>query len=406
MENDISAKAPFLDPHESGAALSDLGSTFLDEALEDVAGHSDGVVVGVAGAIALAEVDAFAEEGEETPVSVAGDPSADDGLWISDLVEQEEDMPANDSPTRGRNEGVVSADPVRDYLRQIGKVPLLNAEQEVDLAKRIEAGLYAEHKLNSGEKLKPEFRRELGIIAEDGRRAKDHLEEANLRLVVSLAKRYTGRGMTLMDLIQEGNIGLIRAVEKFDYTKGFKFSTYSTWWIRQSITRAMADQARTIRVPVHVAESLSKVRRARETLQQQMADDPTPEGIAAVVDMPPEKVTELLILSRDNLSFADPWGEDQTVGDNIMEDDAASPENITAHAVMGEALEKVLSTLPEQQAWVLRLRFGLVDGHEYTLESIAKVYGVTRERIRQIQNRALETLKGSQKASHLLDFLR
>ena len=281
-----------------------------------------------------------------------------------------------------------TADPVKDYLKQIGKVALLNAEQEVELAKRIEAGLFAEEMLNEGEKLDTKTRRDLEWIAADGRRAKNHLLEANLRLVVSLAKRYTGRGMLFLDLIQEGNLGLIRAVEKFDYTKGYKFSTYATWWIRQAITRAMADQARTIRIPVHMVEVINKLARVQRQMLQDLGREPTPEELAHELDMTPEKVVEVQKYGREPISLHTPLGEegDSEFGDLIEDSEAVVPSDAVSFTLLQEQLESVLDTLSEREAGVVRMRFGLTDGQPKTLDEIGKVYGVTRERIRQIES--------------------
>ncbi|HEU4513696.1 MAG TPA: RNA polymerase sigma factor, partial [Nocardioidaceae bacterium] len=282
-----------------------------------------------------------------------------------------------------------TADPVKDYLKQIGKVPLLNAEMEVELAKRIEAGLFSEEKLASGAKLSEKAREELEWISEDGRRAKNHLLEANLRLVVSLAKRYTGRGMLFLDLIQEGNLGLIRAVEKFDYTKGYKFSTYATWWIRQAITRAMADQARTIRIPVHMVEVINKLARVQRQMLQDLGREPTPEELAKELDMTPEKVIEVQKYGREPISLHTPLGEDgdSEFGDLIEDSEAIVPADAVSFTLLQEQLHAVLDTLSEREAGVVSMRFGLTDGQPKTLDEIGKVYGVTRERIRQIESK-------------------
>jgi RNA polymerase primary sigma factor len=300
-----------------------------------------------------------------------------------------------------------TADPVKDYLKQIGKVPLLNAEQEVELAKRIEAGLFAEEKLNSGEKLTVKLRKEFEWIAEDGRRAKNHLLEANLRLVVSLAKRYTGRGMLFLDLIQEGNLGLIRAVEKFDYTKGYKFSTYATWWIRQAITRAMADQARTIRIPVHMVEVINKLARVQRQMLQDLGREPTPEELAAELDMTPEKVIEVQKYGREPISLHTPLGEDgdSEFGDLIEDSEAIVPAEAVSFTLLQEQLHSVLDTLSEREAGVVSMRFGLTDGQPKTLDEIGKVYGVTRERIRQIESKTMSKLRHPSRSQVLRDYL-
>ncbi len=300
-----------------------------------------------------------------------------------------------------------TADPVKDYLKQIGKVPLLNAEQEVELAKRIEAGLFADEKLNSGEKLTVKLRKEFEWIAEDGRRAKNHLLEANLRLVVSLAKRYTGRGMLFLDLIQEGNLGLIRAVEKFDYTKGYKFSTYATWWIRQAITRAMADQARTIRIPVHMVEVINKLARVQRQMLQDLGREPTPEELAAELDMTPEKVIEVQKYGREPISLHTPLGEDgdSEFGDLIEDSEAIVPAEAVSFTLLQEQLHSVLDTLSEREAGVVSMRFGLTDGQPKTLDEIGKVYGVTRERIRQIESKTMSKLRHPSRSQVLRDYL-
>ena len=301
-----------------------------------------------------------------------------------------------------------TADPVKDYLKQIGKVALLNAEQEVELAKRIEAGLFAEERLTrEGETFEPLFKRDLEWIAEDGRRAKNHLLEANLRLVVSLAKRYTGRGMLFLDLIQEGNLGLIRAVEKFDYTKGYKFSTYATWWIRQAITRAMADQARTIRIPVHMVEVINKLARVQRQMLQDLGREPTPEELAKELDMTPEKVVEVQKYGREPISLHTPLGEDgdSEFGDLIEDSEAIVPADAVSFTLLQEQLQQVLETLSEREAGVVAMRFGLTDGQPKTLDEIGKVYGVTRERIRQIESKTMSKLRHPSRSQVLRDYL-
>ncbi|GAB4007079.1 RNA polymerase sigma factor [Nocardioides ultimimeridianus] len=300
-----------------------------------------------------------------------------------------------------------TADPVKDYLKQIGKVPLLNAELEVELATRIEAGLFAEEKLAKGTKLTPKLAEELEWIAEDGRRAKNHLLEANLRLVVSLAKRYTGRGMLFLDLIQEGNLGLIRAVEKFDYTKGYKFSTYATWWIRQAITRAMADQARTIRIPVHMVEVINKLARVQRQMLQDLGREPTPEELAKELDMTPEKVVEVQKYGREPISLHTPLGEDgdSEFGDLIEDSEAIVPADAVSFTLLQEQLHAVLDTLSEREAGVVSMRFGLTDGQPKTLDEIGKVYGVTRERIRQIESKTMSKLRHPSRSQVLRDYL-
>ena len=325
----------------------------------------------------------------------------DGSFTVSDSDEADE--PAQKVVTAG-----ATADPVKDYLKQIGKVALLNALQEVELAKRIEAGLYAEHLLGTqGNDLEARYRRELHWIAQDGQRAKNHLLEANLRLVVSLAKRYTGRGMLFLDLIQEGNLGLIRAVEKFDYTKGFKFSTYATWWIRQAITRAMADQARTIRIPVHMVEVINKLARVQRQMLQDLGREPTPEELAVELDMTPEKVVEVQKYGREPISLHTPLGEDgdSEFGDLIEDSEAVVPADAVSFTLLQEQLHAVLDTLSEREAGVVSMRFGLTDGQPKTLDEIGKVYGVTRERIRQIESKTMSKLRHPSRSQVLRDYL-
>lgn len=330
----------------------------------------------------------------------SGPEEESEGFVLSD--DDEDDAPAQQVAVAG-----ATADPVKDYLKQIGKVPLLNAEQEVELAKRIEAGLFAEDKLSAADKLAPKLKRELEIIAEDGRRAKNHLLEANLRLVVSLAKRYTGRGMLFLDLIQEGNLGLIRAVEKFDYTKGYKFSTYATWWIRQAITRAMADQARTIRIPVHMVEVINKLARVQRQMLQDLGREPTPEELAKELDMTPEKVIEVQKYGREPISLHTPLGEDgdSEFGDLIEDSEAVVPADAVSFTLLQEQLHSVLDTLSEREAGVVSMRFGLTDGQPKTLDEIGKVYGVTRERIRQIESKTMSKLRHPSRSQVLRDYL-
>ncbi|WKE69270.1 RNA polymerase sigma factor [Streptomyces sp. WP-1] len=337
---------------------------------------------------------------EDTKVGDEPEGTENAGFVLSD--EDEDDAPAQQVAAAG-----ATADPVKDYLKQIGKVPLLNAEQEVELAKRIEAGLFAEDKLANADKLAPKLKRELEIIAEDGRRAKNHLLEANLRLVVSLAKRYTGRGMLFLDLIQEGNLGLIRAVEKFDYTKGYKFSTYATWWIRQAITRAMADQARTIRIPVHMVEVINKLARVQRQMLQDLGREPTPEELAKELDMTPEKVIEVQKYGREPISLHTPLGEDgdSEFGDLIEDSEAVVPADAVSFTLLQEQLHSVLDTLSEREAGVVSMRFGLTDGQPKTLDEIGKVYGVTRERIRQIESKTMSKLRHPSRSQVLRDYL-
>ena len=364
-------------------------------------------------------------EGQEVSEDTAGLKGASEdedaqGFIVSDS--REDDQPVQQVVTAG-----ATADPVKDYLKQIGKVALLNAEQEVELAKRIEAGLFAEKKLEAAY---PDFMaaqgaearskimrmlpaqertqlRELDWVVQDGRRAKNHLLEANLRLVVSLAKRYTGRGMLFLDLIQEGNLGLIRAVEKFDYTKGYKFSTYATWWIRQAITRAMADQARTIRIPVHMVEVINKLARVQRQMLQDLGREPTPEELAKELDMTPEKVVEVQKYGREPISLHTPLGEDgdSEFGDLIEDSEAVVPSDAVSFTLLQEQLHQVLDTLSEREAGVVSMRFGLQDGQPKTLDEIGKVYGVTRERIRQIESKTMSKLRHPSRSQVLRDYL-
>ena len=315
---------------------------------------------------------------------------------------EEDDAPAQTVMTAG-----ATADPVKDYLKQIGRVALLNAELEVELATRVEVGLFAEEKLKYEKKLDKKYKRELEWLVEDGKRAKNHLLEANLRLVVSLAKRYTGRGMLFLDLIQEGNLGLIRAVEKFDYTKGYKFSTYATWWIRQAITRAMADQARTIRIPVHMVEVINKLARVQRQMLQDLGREPTPEELAKELDMTPEKVVEVQKYGREPISLHTPLGEegDSEFGDLIEDSEAVVPADAVSFTLLQEQLHSVLDTLSEREAGVVAMRFGLTDGQPKTLDEIGKVYGVTRERIRQIESKTMSKLRHPSRSQVLRDYL-
>jgi RNA polymerase primary sigma factor len=313
----------------------------------------------------------------------------------------DDDLPAAQVAVAG-----ATADPVKDYLKQIGKVPLLNAEQEVELAKRIEAGLFAEQKLAEGGGLSTDARIDLEWIAEDGIRAKDHLLEANLRLVVSLAKRYTGRGMLFLDLIQEGNLGLIRAVEKFDYTKGYKFSTYATWWIRQAITRAIADQARTIRIPVHMVETINKMARVQRQLHQDLGREATPEEIAAEMGLTAERVAEIQRIAQEPVSLQSPIGEeDSDLGDFIEDADAVVPIEAAAFIMLQDQLDQILDTLSPREQKIIQLRFGLMDGHPRTLEEVGREFGVTRERIRQIESKTLAKLRHPSRAQMLREYL-
>jgi RNA polymerase primary sigma factor len=362
--------------------------------------------------------------GEDGPVDGELDPEAL-AAELEDVVvdEAEADAQADDDfewddeesealkQARRDAELTASADSVRAYLKQIGKVPLLNAEQEVELAKRIEAGLYAGERLRAAdegeEKLAITMHRDLSWICRDGERAKNHLLEANLRLVVSLAKRYTGRGMAFLDLIQEGNLGLIRAVEKFDYTKGYKFSTYATWWIRQAITRAMADQARTIRIPVHMVEVINKLGRIQRELLQDLGREPTPEELAKEMDITPEKVLEIQQYAREPISLDQTIGDegDSQLGDFIEDSEAVVAVDAVSFSLLQDQLQQVLQTLSEREAGVVRLRFGLTDGQPRTLDEIGQVYGVTRERIRQIESKTMSKLRHPSRSQVLRDYL-
>ncbi|WP_433710076.1 RNA polymerase sigma factor [Nocardia sp. CA-084685] len=358
--------------------------------------------------------DDLADEAEELVEEVAEEAEADEPSAADkasgDFVWDEEESEAL-RQARKDAELTASADSVRAYLKQIGKVALLNAEEEVELAKRIEAGLYAAEKVREfaeqGEKLPVAMRRDYTWIVRDGNRAKNHLLEANLRLVVSLAKRYTGRGMAFLDLIQEGNLGLIRAVEKFDYTKGYKFSTYATWWIRQAITRAMADQARTIRIPVHMVEVINKLGRIQRELLQDLGREPTPEELAKEMDITPEKVLEIQQYAREPISLDQTIGDegDSQLGDFIEDSEAVVAVDAVSFTLLQDQLQSVLETLSEREAGVVRLRFGLTDGQPRTLDEIGQVYGVTRERIRQIESKTMSKLRHPSRSQVLRDYL-
>jgi RNA polymerase primary sigma factor len=346
----------------------------------------------------------------EEPAELAAAAQADAATDSTDFEWDDEESEALKQARRDA-ELTASADSVRAYLKQIGKVPLLNAEQEVELAKRIEAGLYAAERLRAAEegeeRLPTQLNRDLMWISRDGERAKNHLLEANLRLVVSLAKRYTGRGMAFLDLIQEGNLGLIRAVEKFDYTKGYKFSTYATWWIRQAITRAMADQARTIRIPVHMVEVINKLGRIQRELLQDLGREPTPEELAKEMDITPEKVLEIQQYAREPISLDQTIGDegDSQLGDFIEDSEAVVAVDAVSFSLLQDQLQQVLQTLSEREAGVVRLRFGLTDGQPRTLDEIGQVYGVTRERIRQIESKTMSKLRHPSRSQVLRDYL-
>jgi len=347
---------------------------------------------------------------DEAGEGAAAAPAADDvaveelptGAIVLKMSDEEDEAPVYSTAITG-----ATADPVKDYLKQIGKVPLLNAAEEVELAMRIEAGLFAEDKLANSKGLSKQLERELRWVARDGQRAKAHLLGANLRLVVSLAKRYTGRGMQFLDLIQEGNLGLIRAVEKFDYTKGFKFSTYATWWIRQAITRAMADQARTIRIPVHMVEVINKLARVQRQMLQDLGREPTPEELSRELDMTPEKVIEVQKYGREPISLHTPLGEDgdSEFGDLIEDTEAVVPADAVGFTMLQRQLESLLDSLSEREAGVIRMRFGLGDGMPKTLDQIGDTFGVTRERIRQIESKTMAKLRHPSRSQALRDYL-
>jgi RNA polymerase primary sigma factor len=372
-------------------------------------------------AVEETEVDeAETEEGATASSKKVVDPQAADEEEIAEPSEKDKasgdfvwDEDESEALRQARKDAelTASADSVRAYLKQIGKVALLNAEEEVELAKRIEAGLYATQLMvelsDRGEKLPAAQRRDMSWICRDGDRAKNHLLEANLRLVVSLAKRYTGRGMAFLDLIQEGNLGLIRAVEKFDYTKGYKFSTYATWWIRQAITRAMADQARTIRIPVHMVEVINKLGRIQRELLQDLGREPTPEELAKEMDITPEKVLEIQQYAREPISLDQTIGDegDSQLGDFIEDSEAVVAVDAVSFTLLQDQLQSVLETLSEREAGVVRLRFGLTDGQPRTLDEIGQVYGVTRERIRQIESKTMSKLRHPSRSQVLRDYL-
>ena len=367
----------------------------------EVKRDGDDVVLKVGKKRTLDDVDEAAFKPEETAKEEKELVEESKGFVVSD--NDDTDEPEQQVMVAG-----ATADPVKDYLKQIGKVALLNAEMEVELAKRIEAGLFAEEQLNDPSiKVKAADVEDFEWIAQDGKRAKNHLLEANLRLVVSLAKRYTGRGMLFLDLIQEGNLGLIRAVEKFDYTKGYKFSTYATWWIKQAITRAMADQARTIRIPVHMVEVINKLARVQRQMLQDLGREPTPEELAKELDMTPEKVVEVQKYGREPISLHTPLGEDgdSEFGDLIEDSEAIVPADAVNFTLLQEQLHDVLDTLSEREAGVVSMRFGLTDGQPKTLDEIGKVYGVTRERIRQIESKTMSKLRHPSRSQVLRDYL-
>jgi RNA polymerase primary sigma factor len=398
---------PELDVVDDDLELDDLEDVADDDSESEDA--SDDEAEDGEEAVAPAAKKAPAAEGESADDEDISEPSEKDKA-SGDFVWDEEESEAL-RQARKDAELTASADSVRAYLKQIGKVALLNAEEEVELAKRIEAGLYATQlmaeKTDKGEKLPVQQRRDMQWICRDGDRAKNHLLEANLRLVVSLAKRYTGRGMAFLDLIQEGNLGLIRAVEKFDYTKGYKFSTYATWWIRQAITRAMADQARTIRIPVHMVEVINKLGRIQRELLQDLGREPTPEELAKEMDITPEKVLEIQQYAREPISLDQTIGDegDSQLGDFIEDSEAVVAVDAVSFTLLQDQLQSVLETLSEREAGVVRLRFGLTDGQPRTLDEIGQVYGVTRERIRQIESKTMSKLRHPSRSQVLRDYL-
>jgi RNA polymerase primary sigma factor len=397
-------------PRKRAASAKSKAKTDTDvEGPEADAGHdevgSDEIAAVTADADKAHDVDTDDEDsdGEGAKRAASTEPLPSGALVLS-LVDDEDEVPVYSSAITG-----ATADPVKDYLKQIGKVALLNAAEEVELAMRIEAGLFAEDKLaqmTDAEK-RNALGRELQWVAKDGARAKSHLLGANLRLVVSLAKRYTGRGMQFLDLIQEGNLGLIRAVEKFDYTKGFKFSTYATWWIRQAITRAMADQARTIRIPVHMVEVINKLARVQRQMLQDLGREPTPEELSRELDMTPEKVVEVQKYGREPISLHTPLGEDgdSEFGDLIEDTEAVVPADAVGFTMLQKQLESLLDSLSEREAGVIRMRFGLGDGMPKTLDQIGDTFGVTRERIRQIESKTMAKLRHPSRSQSLRDYL-
>jgi RNA polymerase primary sigma factor len=407
-------KAPAKKAAASAKPAAKRGAKAIDpdaeEPTEPIDGddEDDDVVVVVADVVEGDEVKEVVEDADDDDTdakkSTGKDEALPTGALVISIADEEDDIPVYSSAITG-----ATADPVKDYLKQIGKVALLNAAEEVELAMRIEAGLFAEDKLSqmSDAEKKSQLGRELIWVSKDGARAKSHLLGANLRLVVSLAKRYTGRGMQFLDLIQEGNLGLIRAVEKFDYTKGFKFSTYATWWIRQAITRAMADQARTIRIPVHMVEVINKLARVQRQMLQDLGREPTPEELSRELDMTPEKVIEVQKYGREPISLHTPLGEDgdSEFGDLIEDTEAVVPADAVGFTMLQKQLESLLDSLSEREAGVIRMRFGLGDGMPKTLDQIGDTFGVTRERIRQIESKTMAKLRHPSRSQSLRDYL-
>ena len=412
LDNDTLTAEDDTDLEDLESEPADLDEEEVDDNLEDLEDDSDADSADTGDGEEDEEgktkkpAAATDESGDEEEISEPSEKDKASGDFVWDEEESEALRQA-----RKDAELTASADSVRAYLKQIGKVALLNAEEEVELAKRIEAGLYATQlvaeKAAKGEKFTPTERRDMQWICRDGDKAKNHLLEANLRLVVSLAKRYTGRGMAFLDLIQEGNLGLIRAVEKFDYTKGYKFSTYATWWIRQAITRAMADQARTIRIPVHMVEVINKLGRIQRELLQDLGREPTPEELAKEMDITPEKVLEIQQYAREPISLDQTIGDegDSQLGDFIEDSEAVVAVDAVSFTLLQDQLQSVLETLSEREAGVVRLRFGLTDGQPRTLDEIGQVYGVTRERIRQIESKTMSKLRHPSRSQVLRDYL-
>ncbi len=391
------AAAPAAKGGKAAIVLDDEGNEIVVEEVD-----LEDVETLIAEATDIIDTEAEDKSNQPRVVNLAEEASGNEENAFTIKASEEDDAPAQTVMTAG-----ATADPVKDYLKQIGRVALLNAELEVELATRIEAGLFAEEKIKEDKKMDKKLKRELSWIVEDGKRAKNHLLEANLRLVVSLAKRYTGRGMLFLDLIQEGNLGLIRAVEKFDYTKGYKFSTYATWWIRQAITRAMADQARTIRIPVHMVEVINKLARVQRQMLQDLGREPTPEELAKELDMTPEKVVEVQKYGREPISLHTPLGEegDSEFGDLIEDSEAVKPEESVTFTILQEQLMQVLGGLTNREADVIKARYGLTDGQPKTLDEIGKVHGVTRERIRQIESKTMSKLRHPSRSQSLRDYL-
>jgi RNA polymerase primary sigma factor len=404
------SKTPAKTAPKSKAAKSadDVDIDEVDEPAEIEEIDDEEIEVVVVAEVEVVEEDAkddvVDDDDDDEEKSTSKDEELPTGALVLSLVDDEDEVPVYSSAITG-----ATADPVKDYLKQIGKVALLNAAEEVELAMRIEAGLFAEDKLShmSASEQRSQLGRELQWVAKDGQRAKSHLLGANLRLVVSLAKRYTGRGMQFLDLIQEGNLGLIRAVEKFDYTKGFKFSTYATWWIRQAITRAMADQARTIRIPVHMVEVINKLARVQRQMLQDLGREPTPEELSRELDMTPEKVIEVQKYGREPISLHTPLGEDgdSEFGDLIEDTEAVVPADAVGFTMLQKQLESLLDSLSEREAGVIRMRFGLGDGMPKTLDQIGDTFGVTRERIRQIESKTMAKLRHPSRSQSLRDYL-